>query len=46
MEISTYNTSTKRGLILAPFVKISISGDGGDSGGSFITKRIPVGMLL
>ncbi len=39
MEILTYNTSTKRGSNLAPFDKISKSGDGGGSGGSLDTKE-------
>jgi hypothetical protein len=37
VEISTYNTSTKRSLYLAPFDKISKSGGGGDGGGSIAT---------
>ncbi|HKG89352.1 MAG TPA: hypothetical protein VKA95_13590 [Nitrososphaeraceae archaeon] len=36
VEISTYNTSTKRSLNQAPFSKISKSGDGGGSGGSYM----------
>jgi len=46
VEILSDDTSTKRSSNQAPFDKISKSGDGGGSGGSFITKRIPVGMLL
>jgi hypothetical protein len=38
VEISTYNTPTKRSLNLAPPNKISKSGDGGDSGGCLGTK--------
>ena len=33
VEIWTWNTSTKRRLVWAPFDKISKSGDGGRSGG-------------
>ena len=45
MEISTYNLSTKRSLNLAPFDKISKSGDGGGSGGSLDTKGVAITML-
>jgi hypothetical protein len=34
VEISDYDISTKRSLNLAPFGKISKSGDSGGSGGS------------
>jgi hypothetical protein len=39
VEISRYNTSTKTSLNLAPFDKISKSGDGGGSRCSFGIKR-------
>jgi hypothetical protein len=38
VEILLNDISTKRSPNLAPFDKISKSGDGGGSGGSFITK--------
>jgi hypothetical protein len=34
LEVSNYNTSTKRSSNPAPFDKISKSGDGGGSGGT------------
>jgi len=50
VEIPFLDTSTKRSLNrslnLAPFDKISKSGDGGGSGGCLGTKRIPVDILL
>jgi hypothetical protein len=39
VEIPIYKTSTKRSPNRAPFGKISKSGDGGDGGGSFGTKK-------
>jgi hypothetical protein len=46
VEIPFLDTSTKRSLNLAPFDEISKSRDGGGSGGCFVTKRIPVNILL
>ena len=40
MEISTYNTSSKRNSHLAPFDKISKSGGSGHSGGILDTLTI------
>jgi hypothetical protein len=39
VEMSTYNTSTKRRSNQAPFSKISKSGDGGGSGDTFAYKK-------
>jgi hypothetical protein len=40
LEISVYDTSTKRGSNQAPFDKISKSGDSGHSGGILDTLTI------
>jgi hypothetical protein len=46
VEISTYNTSTKRSSNLAPVDKISKSGDNGGSGDIFRTKLMVTQLLL